>query len=56
MRRRMQGENVPDYEIDVLDKKGLVHNVMVRASPTMFSDTPAFQVVLVDITSTKKPK
>jgi len=54
MRRRTNGEQVPDYEISVQDKKGALHTVVVRASPTVFNDQPAFQVVLIDITKRKK--
>ncbi|MBD3390837.1 MAG: response regulator, partial [Chitinivibrionales bacterium] len=54
MQRRSSGEPVDDYEIGVLDKKGSVHTMIVRASSTMFSDKPAFQVVLIDITERKR--
>jgi PAS domain S-box-containing protein len=54
MQLRIQGDFVPDYEINVCDKQGHFHTVIVRSSQTVFSDEPAFQVILIDITKRKK--
>ncbi|MBU2650869.1 MAG: PAS domain S-box protein [Bacteroidetes bacterium] len=52
--RRMMGESVDDYEIRLIDKEGITHDVIVRSSLIPYGDTPATLTVLVDITERKK--
>lgn len=53
MDARAAGHDVGDYEVDIVDKRGRLHTVIVRAVKTIFNGQPAFQVVLVDITERK---
>jgi PAS domain S-box-containing protein len=54
MTRRIGGEGVEDYELNVVDKSGGVHHVIVRSSPVLFNQVPSFIVILDDITERER--
>ena len=53
IQKRMGGEIVDDYEIEIIDFFGKKHFVIIRASIIEFNSKPASLTVLTDITSKK---
>ncbi len=54
IKRRIGGENVPDYEVSFYKKDKSRVFVMVRAIIIQYKNAPAFLIVLTDITDQKK--
>ena len=54
IQKRMNGEELGDYEIKMRTKKGEVLDVIVRAHKIIYMGAPAHLVVLFDITERKK--
>ncbi|MEI7649860.1 MAG: PAS domain S-box protein, partial [Methanomicrobiales archaeon] len=54
MKKRAAGEPVGEYEIDMIHKSGLLHHVIIRASPIMFNQLPSIVFIIIDITERKK--
>jgi PAS domain S-box-containing protein len=52
--RRMNGENVEPYEVEILTKSGVRRTVIVRGSLIEFAGSPASINVLTDITERKQ--
>jgi two-component system sporulation sensor kinase A len=53
IKRRMKGEAVPPYEIEVLHKSGQRRSVMIRGSMIDLQGSPAILNVITDITDWK---
>ncbi len=51
--RRSEGKQVGDYEVDMLDKSGALHHVIVRTSTIIFNKRPSVVMILIDITDRK---
>lgn len=54
LRRRTEGENVPDYELKICTKSGHKIDVLLRGTPILYEQEQAYIVVLSDITERKK--
>ncbi|UUX93248.1 PAS domain S-box protein [Methanoplanus endosymbiosus] len=54
MDMRNSGENTDDYEIELADKSGSLHHVIVRTAPMIFNGLPSTVVILTDITERKR--
>ncbi|MBZ0198612.1 MAG: tetratricopeptide repeat protein, partial [Ignavibacteriaceae bacterium] len=54
MLRRGKGEDVEDYEAEILDKDGKVRNVIIKAANIPYQDKTAILVVMNDITARKQ--
>jgi len=54
MIRRATGEQVGDYEIDMIHKSGFLHHVIIRASPIVFNQLPSVVFIIIDITERKR--
>ncbi|MCX6660653.1 MAG: PAS domain S-box protein, partial [Candidatus Bathyarchaeota archaeon] len=52
--KRLQGETIPPYEINLLSQDGSEFPVLVRAQRILYRDQPADLVILTDITELKK--
>ncbi len=50
MTRRAAGEQVGDYEVDMVHKSGAMRHVIVRTSPIVFNQVPSVVMILIDIT------
>ncbi len=53
MKLRQEGREVPAYEIDIVAQDGHRRPVTVKGTPIRYHDSPAFLVLLVDITDRK---
>ena len=54
MTARREGREVPPYEIEVLSRDGRRFSVIIKGSSIQYRDTPAFLLVLTDITERKR--
>jgi PAS domain S-box-containing protein len=54
VRRRMNGELVEPYEIDVMSRDGSRRRMIINGSTIEFDGAPASLIILVDITERKK--
>jgi PAS domain S-box-containing protein len=54
MKVRQEGREVPAYETDIVTKDGHRRSVLVKGTPIRYHDNPAFLVLLVDITESKR--
>jgi PAS domain S-box-containing protein len=54
VRRRIRGEPVEPYEIDVMSRNGSRRNMVVNGSTIEFDGAPASLIILTDITERKK--
>ncbi len=54
MARRSKGEDVEDYEAEIIDKNGTIHNVLIKSANIPFHDKTASLVVMNDITARKQ--
>jgi len=54
MQLRIQGQDIPDYEISIISADGTLRQVIVRASIISYGGLPTFLTVLTDITERKK--
>jgi PAS domain S-box-containing protein len=50
MRVRQEGRETPTYETDIVAKDGHRRPVIVKGTPIRYHDSPAFLILLVDIT------
>lgn len=53
IQRRLAGETIEDYEIEVITKENIKVIALVRGIPIKYEKKPAFLVVLTDITELK---
>jgi len=54
IQRKIKGENIDDYEIDLFAKSGKKMTVIVKSALINYNRLPAFITVLTDITSKKE--
>ena len=54
MARRTAGEQVGDYEVDMVHKSGALSHVIIRTSPIVFNQVPSVVMILIDITERKQ--
>ena len=52
--RRMRGEEIPDYEIQIVTKTGEKRDVLVRGTLLTYKGQPAIMNILVDFTQRRK--
>ena len=52
--RRMAGEEVPPYEMTIMDHDGTIHSILVNGTQVMYEGEPASLNVLTDITVIKE--
>ncbi len=52
--RRLKGEPIGDYEVDLITTPGDIINVIVRAKPVTWKNETAILAVLIDITERKR--
>jgi PAS domain S-box-containing protein len=53
MKRRLMGESIQDYEIEVFSKTGKIINVIVKTEQITFDNEPAILTIIIDITARK---
>ncbi|MEI6842873.1 MAG: PAS domain S-box protein, partial [Methanomicrobiales archaeon] len=51
---RQEGREVPAYEVDIVAHDGHRRPVIVKGTPIRYPDSPAFLILLVDITERKR--
>ena len=54
MADRLEGSEVPPYEIELLSRDGTRISVIVKGTPIRYHDSPAILLLLVDITERKQ--
>lgn len=54
IQRRVAGEDIGDYEVELMTTRGDLLNVIVRAKPVMWKNELAVLAVLIDITERKR--
>ena len=52
--RRITGEEIKDYEIEIEGKGGDKRSVIIRSAPIVYNKEPAYLTVLTDVTEMKK--
>ncbi|EHQ36426.1 PAS domain S-box protein [Methanoplanus limicola] len=50
MAKRISGDTLNDYEVDIKGKYGDIHHAIVRTAPLIFNGSPSTVVILADIT------